>query len=89
MYISQTKEFDERQKMTFYYRLSDAGRLAAERLIEEGHQKIACVTDKRDQAIQTATNWHYKIITFHSNRYGRTKAKRIEDIEKYGIRQCL
>ena len=50
-YLSQTKEFDERQQVTFYYRLSEAGRLATERLMEEGHQKIACIVHRRDGRI--------------------------------------
>ena len=29
VYLSQTKEFDDRQRNTFYYRLSEAGRMAA------------------------------------------------------------
>ena len=89
VYLSRTKDFDEKQKVTFYYRLSDAGRVAAERLIAEGHQKIACIVRQSDRSIiegyKTALQDHElpfeEVWTYEGNCLG--------DIERHGIRQCL
>lgn len=89
VYLSQTKEFDERQKITFYYRLSEAGRLAAERLMEEGHQKIACVTYKRDARIQDGYRLAVQSRNLPLQPVWSYEGETIEEIEKYGIRQCL
>lgn len=89
VYLSQTKEFDERQKITFYYRLSEAGRLAAERLMGEGHQKIACVTYKRDARIQDGYRLAVQSRNLPLQPVWSYEGETIEEIEKYGIRQCL
>ncbi len=89
VYLSQTKEFDERQKITFYYRLSEAGRLAAERLIREGHQKIACVTYKKDTKIQDGYRMAVQSRNLPLQPVWSYEGETIEEIEKYGIRQCL
>ena len=88
-YISQTKEFDERQKMTFYYRLSDAGRLAAERLIEEGHQKIACIVHQKDRSILNGYKMALQNHNLPIQSVWSYEGESIEDIEKHGIRQCV
>lgn len=89
VYLNQTKEFDERQKATFYYRLSEAGKLAAERLIEEGHSKIACIISREDETILDG----YKLAMQNRNLPMQPvwmyEGESIEEIEKYGIRQCL
>lgn len=89
IYIHQTRQFDEMQKVAFYYRLSEAGKMGAERLIEEGHQKIACIVCQEDQAVmegcETAMHNHHMSVCPAWFYVGKT----VEDIEKYGIRQCL
>lgn len=89
VYLCQTKDFDERQKATFYYRLSEAGKLAVERLVKAGHQKIACITFVKEQSILEG----YKLAMQNNNcpvqpvwtYVGETT----EEIETYGISQCL
>ena len=89
IYLNQTKELDEKQKAAFYYSLSEAGRMATERLMEAGHQKIACIIDERDETIlegyrQAMQNQNYLIQPVWTYRGSSMK-----EIEKYAIRQCL
>lgn len=89
IYLNETKEFDEKQKVTFYYRLSEAGRLASERLMKEGHQKIACIVHKADVSVLEG----YRVSVQKNNLPLRPMwfyvGESMEDIETYGIRQCL
>ena len=43
VYLGQTQNFDEKCKIIFYYRMAEAGRIAADKLMDAGHQKIACI----------------------------------------------
>lgn len=83
------KGFEGRYKGTFYYRLSDAGRLAAARLMEDGHRKIACIINRGEQAILEG----YKQAMFEQNLTifpaWVYKGLSLENIEQYGIMQCL
>lgn len=89
VYLSQTKEFDEKQQVTFYYRLSEAGRLAAERLMEEGHQKIACIVHQRDRSILDGYRMAVRNRNLPLQPVWSYEGESIEEIEKYGLRQCL
>lgn len=89
VYLSQTKKFDEKQKTTFYYRLSEAGRLAADRLMEDGHQKIACITYRQDGAIQEGYRMALQSRNFPLQTMWSYEGETLSDVEKYGIRQCL
>lgn len=89
VYLNETKEFDERQKVTFYYRLSEAGRLAAERLIKEGHQKIACMVHKEDGSVLEGYRMAVQSSNLPLQPVWSYEGDSIEDIETYGIRQCL
>lgn len=89
LYLSHTKHFSPEQRLTFYYRMSEAGRLAAERLIDAGHQKIACIVEQKDSSIADG----YR-LAMHDHNYqiqpvwihiGST----LEEIEKLGIQQSL
>lgn len=51
VYFTDTDEFDQRQQNTFYFRKHEAGRLAAEALLEAGHSKIGCILEKSKQDI--------------------------------------
>lgn len=89
VYFSETKEFDDREKAVVYYRLSEAAYAAAGKLLEEGHQKIACIIRRGDKGILDG----YR----HAMRSSRQKeqpvwiyeGKTMGDIEKYGISQVL
>ncbi|MCI9430313.1 MAG: LacI family DNA-binding transcriptional regulator [Lachnospiraceae bacterium] len=89
VYLSQTRRFDERQKITFYYRLSEAGRLAAERLMESGHQKIACIIDKKDSSITDGYKFAMHSRNLQIKNTWIYEGESIEDIEKRGIPECL
>lgn len=51
VYFTETDAFDGRQKNTFYFRKQEAGRLAAEALLDAGHRKIGCILEKSEQDI--------------------------------------
>lgn len=89
LYISQAKDYEENRRTIFYYQLFDAGRLATRRLMQEGHQKIACIIQQEDHVIAEgyiaelqSRNISYKPVWLY-------EGKTIEEIEKYGIRQCI
>lgn len=89
VYICQTKEFDDRQKATFYCRLSEAGRLATDRLVKAGHQKIACIILKDDRSILDGYKLAMQNNNFPVQPIWSYESETIEDIEKYGVSQCL
>lgn len=89
VYLNQTKEFDERQKATFYYRLSEAGRMAAERLMREGHEKIACITLADERTIQDGYRMAMREANLAVQPLWVYEGKNLEEIEQYGIQQCL
>lgn len=89
VYLNETKEFDEKQKVTFYYRLSEAGRLAAERLIKEGHQKIACIVHKADTSILEGYRMAVQGNNLPLQPVWSYQGDSIAEIETYGVRQCL
>ncbi|WP_417039424.1 PfkB family carbohydrate kinase [Clostridium porci] len=89
VYLNQTQKFDERQKAVFYYRLSEAGRLAVERLVEAGHQKIACIIRLNDKSILDGYRLAMQRNNLQCSKVWTYEGNSIEDIEKYGIPQCL
>lgn len=89
IYITNTKEFDQRLKSVFYYRLSEAGKVAAERLIEAGHQKIACITYGKDKSVISGYEMALRQVNISVQPLWTYRGDTLEDIEKYGIRQCL
>lgn len=89
VYLGHSKSFDERQKSTFYYRLSEAGRLAAESLMDEGHQKIACIIQDGDQAIMQGYIQAMQSRNISIQSVWTYEGQNLEDIEKYGIHQAL
>lgn len=89
VYLNQTKEFDERQKATFYYRLSEAGKMAVERLMRSGHQKIACIIHKEDGAIMEGYRQAMQSQNLLVQPVWMYEGEKMEDIEKYGVPQCL
>lgn len=89
VYLNQTKEFDEKQKVTFYYRLSEAGRFAALRLMRGGHEKIACITLYGDKGVQEGYAQAMRSANLPVRPSWVYEAKSLEEIEQYGIRQCL
>ena len=89
VYLGQTKEFDERQKTTFYYRLSEAGKMAAESLMAEGHQKIACIIQEKEHAVMQGYMQAMKNENISVQPMWAYEGSSLEDIEKYGVHQTL
>ena len=89
VYVNETKEFDDKQKAVFYYRLSEASNLATERLLDVGHRKIACVIYEKDKSIIGG----YRLAMQRVNQKEQTMwtymGESLEEIEKYGIPQVL
>lgn len=52
VYFSDTMTFDYRQENTFYYRKSEAGKLAVKRLLDAGHERIGCILTNEDESIR-------------------------------------
>lgn len=89
VYLSQTKEFDERQKATFYFSLSEAGRLAAERLMQEGHEKIACITLAAEKTVQGGYKKAMRNASLPIQPLWICEGDSITDLEQRGLCQCL
>lgn len=68
---------------------TDCGRLAAERLMEEGHQKIACIVHQRDRSILDGYRMAVRNRNLPLQPVWSYEGESIEEIEKYGLRQCL
>lgn len=89
VYLNQTKEFDRRERVSFYYRLSEAGRIGTERLIQEGHHKIACIAHRRDRSVMEGCKMAVQSHNLPLQPAWFYEGENLEAIEKYGIRQCL
>lgn len=89
VYLNETKEFERSERVSFYYRLSEAGRLAAERLMKEGHHKIACIVHRRDRSVLEGYRMAVQGRNLPLQPVWSYEGETLEEIEKYGIRQCL
>lgn len=52
VYFTDTMSFEKEQRNTFFYRKSEAGKLAAGRLLRDGHEKIGCILGSEDESIR-------------------------------------
>ncbi len=87
VYLSDTRSFDEKQNTTFYYRLSEATKLAVEQLYQKGHQKIGCIA-----AEMSILNGYKTAMQNHNLQYNPVwiyTSDSIRDIEKIGISQVI
>lgn len=89
VYLGETQNFNEKQKVTFFYRMSEAGKMAAYRLMEAGHQKIACIVYEKDSSILNGYRQAIHDRNLSMQPVWAYEGKTLEDIEKYGIRQVL
>ncbi len=89
VYLNRTEKFDERQPVSFYYCLSEAGKLAVEYLIKFGHQRIACIAHRRDKGIVEGYRAAMRDRDLPIRSTWIYEGERAEDIEKAGIEQCL
>lgn len=89
IYLNAAKPAFSRNNVVFYYQLSDAGRLAAERLQLEGHEKIACIYQNNEKAICNGyeTAMHSKDIPIQP--LWEYEVNSLDEIVQYGVRQCL
>lgn len=89
VYLSRIKDYDEHQRTTFYYSVAEAGRLAVERFLREGHQRIACIAEKKDSPVLKGYRdamRHAGLTVKPSWMYEGSIGK---DMERVGFRQCL
>lgn len=89
VYLNSTKEFDDREKAVFYYRLSEAGIMAAEKLIDAGHRKIACIICREDASIMNGFRTEMQRRNLAVQPLWTYEGKSVEEIEKYGIPQMI
>ena len=89
VYLGSSHEFDSSQKTAFYYRLSDAGRLAASVLIAKGHQRIACIVYQEEHAITVGVKEMMEQQGLAAEENWNFEGKNITEIDQYGVRQCL
>ena len=89
VYFGETKKFDDRQKAVVYYRLSDASGMATEKLLKEGHQKIACIARQGDTGILYGFKSAMQRFHQKAQPVWIYECRTLGDIEKYGIPQVL
>lgn len=89
VYINETKEFEEKEKTVVYYRMSAAAKMAAEQLLDVGHQKIACIYREGDKSVLNGYKMAMQSIGQKEQPVWIYEGKSAADIEKYGIPQVL
>ncbi len=89
VYINGTKNFEGKEKLCLYYRLSAAGKLATETLINYGHRKIACIIEEKDNSILEGYKTTMQKMGNDIDPLWTYKGKNIEDVKQYAIQQCL
>lgn len=89
VYLGQTKEFDQRQEVTFYYRLSEAGRLAVRRLIDAGHDRIACIVSTDDRSIMNGYKLEMQEHDLPVQPFWMYQVSSPDEVEEPGISQFL
>lgn len=89
VYLNRTEKFDERQPVSLYYQLSEAGKLAVEYLVKFGHQRIACIAYREDKGIVEGYRAAMRDRDLPIRSTWIYEGERAEDIEKTGVEQCL
>lgn len=89
VYFTDTDEFDQRQQNTFYFRKHEAGRLAAEALLEAGHRKIGCILEKSEQDILRGVRSVFEERQLPLGNLVHYLGKDREEIWKTGVAFCL
>lgn len=89
VYLSRSKAFDREQETTFYYRLSEASRLATATLIAAGHKKIACVVPKGSKSILDGYKLEMQSRDLSVQPFWMYEADSLKDVGRYGIGQFL
>lgn len=89
VYLNETKAFDERQRAAFYYNLADAGRVAVERLCEAGHRRIACMVLPENRQVLEGYRQEMQNRNMTVQAAWMYEGKDLEEIEHFGIHQCL
>ena len=89
VYFTETEEFDQRQQNTFYFRKYEAGRLAAEALLEEGHMKIGCILQETEQDILKGAEAVFRERQLPQGKLVHYLGKDRRDIREKGTAFCM
>ncbi len=89
VYFTETEEFDQRQQNTFYFRKYEAGRLAAEALLEAGHRKIGCILEQSEQNILNGIEAVFRERQLPEGDLVSYLGKDREDLWKNGTGFCM
>ena len=89
VYFTETEEFDQRQQNTFYFRKYEAGRLAAEALLEAGHRKIGCILEQSEQNILKGIEAVFRERQLPEGDLVSYLGKDREDLWKNGTSFCM
>lgn len=89
IYLEADKPLFSRNRITFYYRLSDASRLATERLQIDGHEKIACIYPNNEKAICDGYETAMRRKNLPIQPLWEYEVNSLDEIIQYGVRQCL
>lgn len=89
VYINETKEFDEQEKMVLYYRLSEASKMAANQLIRAGHQEIGCIFLEGDASIVHGYTNALRNAGIKEKPIWIYEGRSLEEIIQYGVSQVL
>lgn len=89
VYLNETEVYDGGQSPVVRYFLSEAAKLAAERLLEAGHRKIACIVSAGEKDIVEG----YKLALEGGSQSVKSsfiyEIQTNEEIEKCGLAQVL
>lgn len=89
VYFTETEGFDQRQQNTFYFRKYEAGRMAAEALVEAGHRKIGCILEESEQNILKGLEAVFRERQLPLGNLVYYLGKSREDVWKNGIVFCM
>lgn len=89
VYFTETEEFDQRQQNTFYFQKYEAGRLAAEAVLEKGHTKAGCILLETEQDILKGVEAAFRERQLPEGNLVYYLGKDREDIWEKGTAFCM
>lgn len=89
VYFTDTAEFDENQENTFYYRKTEAGRLAASTLLKAGHEKISCILLQQEKNVLKGVRSVYREQNLSDGYITYYLGENLEDIREKALSLCV
>ena len=89
VYFTDTAGFDENQENTFYYRKSEAGRLAARVLLKAGHERVGCILRLKEQNVLRGVQAVYREQNLPEQYITCYLGEDAEDIRQNALPLCV